>query len=411
MATQKSITQFRGRVGNMVGYRVTNAAKPGTNGLRVHVDTINNPRTRAQAIQRMRIAPAVNFYRGLADVLDHSWQGVKYGARSRSFFMKVVLAKGHFNPPYVPKNTKAFIPGEFPVSIGSLPSNLVIESVQKSESGEGVNYRAHLNAQLFPHYDDTATWGEFSRAAISINPIFKDGDQITFLSVYEVSEGVFIPIVKYVVLDTTSLAVTETYMFGAGLRLQGNYIMNVKLVGRNDWVAFTSAPMVACAFIISRHPSRSSRAWLRSSSVLYCTPEFKARYMSQQAFEDAVASYMSGETVMTSDWLLNQSAGSNGAAALNPATTYEVMESEIAFGGLTKPMAQLSVDGANIKPIVYWKGSTPYYTRYYPNRLIIEADYEYQLAERPTPGTYYDFNDVKAVLPEFMFEVGSEIQA
>lgn len=404
MAIQKSVSQFRGRVGNLVGYRVTNAAKEGTNGLRVHVDTIANPRTLAQATQRMRMAPAVNFYRGLADLLDHSWQGVKYGARSRAYFMKMALTPGAYNIPYVNRNEKSFIPGEYPLASGSVP--LALGDTSFITFGEtdvpAVNFSLFNFTDVF---SVTQTFGDFSKSSLSGNSLLRDGDEITLVCVFEVQPGVYVPLHKYIVLDTTSLALTRDVFTAAGFFVSD---CNFMMIGgiRDDGYVFPliDAPIVAAGIIVSRHPSRTSNSWLRSASTLICSPEFKAKWMSDARFAEARASYQKEAAELTSDWLLNQ--GSNeGGTGLNPATTYALSQHTTSIGGLNVDMVNLSIDSATPKPILAVVGTNYYYGKFADGSMdIVNFTTAQKLTQAPQDGTYYDVADVREVMPAQTFD-------
>lgn len=85
----------------------------------------SNPMTEGQATQRMKMAGLCNFYRGLSGILDHSFEGIKYGNDSRMYFMKLGLA----NPDAVAainKNEKAFRALPLQISQGSLATALAV---------------------------------------------------------------------------------------------------------------------------------------------------------------------------------------------------------------------------------------------------------------------------------------------
>ena len=53
------------------------------------LEHIKNPRTLGQMRQRMIITTASQALHGLKDIVDHSWEGVKFGAKSTGKFMSV----------------------------------------------------------------------------------------------------------------------------------------------------------------------------------------------------------------------------------------------------------------------------------------------------------------------------------
>lgn len=72
-----------GKLGDIVLYRANGAQLS-----RVRVRSVKNPKTQAQALQRMVFATASAARTALAAIIDHSFQSVKYGQKSVQYFMK-----------------------------------------------------------------------------------------------------------------------------------------------------------------------------------------------------------------------------------------------------------------------------------------------------------------------------------
>lgn len=83
MATQTSTLTIKGKLGNVVGYK-----NRGKNIARIRVESIKNPNTTGQAIQRMITATNARAYSRLKKISDHSFEGVSYGQKSMDFFLK-----------------------------------------------------------------------------------------------------------------------------------------------------------------------------------------------------------------------------------------------------------------------------------------------------------------------------------
>jgi hypothetical protein len=83
MATQTSTLTIKGKLGNVVGYK-----NRGKNIARIRVESIKNPNTTGQAIQRMITATNARAYSRLKKICDHSFEGVSYGQKSMDFFLK-----------------------------------------------------------------------------------------------------------------------------------------------------------------------------------------------------------------------------------------------------------------------------------------------------------------------------------
>lgn len=72
-----------GKLGDIVLYRANGAQLS-----RVRVRSVKNPKTQAQALQRMVFATASAARTALGSIIDHSFQSVKYGQKSVQYFMK-----------------------------------------------------------------------------------------------------------------------------------------------------------------------------------------------------------------------------------------------------------------------------------------------------------------------------------
>lgn len=119
--------QLRGKRGGVVYYRAN-----GQQISRSRNFNPNNPQTMAQMLQRLALANASKASKGLKEIIDHSFEGVRYGADSvRHFESKAQLAlkaaftggsAGNRYCAYVPMDALGFPVAEFLISSGSLPS-------------------------------------------------------------------------------------------------------------------------------------------------------------------------------------------------------------------------------------------------------------------------------------------------
>jgi hypothetical protein len=127
----------RGKLGDIVLYR-----QNGQQMSRPRTRVVKNPRTSGQQIQRMIQATIAYGYAGLKTIVDHSFEGVQYGQRSMSYFMKrnmdalraQVIAGSNgasINARFAVPNVRVLYPNEYIVSNGSLPpftSNVVFHT-------------------------------------------------------------------------------------------------------------------------------------------------------------------------------------------------------------------------------------------------------------------------------------------
>jgi len=278
------------KIGNMVVYKNPNSNNADTTIAREYVAEVKNPRTEAQATQRMRLAPAQAFYRAFRSILNHSWQGVKYGGRSYAHFMRVALADKNLKIPYQVKGDTAFVPGAFPVSQGSLPS-VVIDSTGFLT---GV-LQTRLNV-LRTAAADTATLGALSSSLLSLNPSLQLGDILTFMWV-EYINGLYEPRYFRLRLDPTSTMTLEQAGISFTLATDDNtsFLCLEAITGS----------IVAGAVIVSREPATASDNWLRSNaSMVLSTDQFIA-YFTEEAKAAAITSYRSNASSVNAYWYLN----------------------------------------------------------------------------------------------------------
>lgn len=343
MAKGSIISLMKGKLGQMVLYKVTNSNNKQTQGAREYVAEVANPQTAAQNAQRMKLAPAANFYRGLAVILDHSWQGVKYGNDSRQYFMKMALSNANGSVfPFVLKGEKRFIPGEYPIARGSLAPVFV----------NNINANQQILSSLADNGDLDVT-GPFASVVASLlqsNPTLAAQDQVTVVATYE-HDGSYYPLYRRILLNVNDLGDNEAQSFQTICHKNGMEITGVNgqlafrlgsLVGEGDDAEFQpiSDVCVGAAIIISRRSGDGNQTgnWLRSAADLFVTDEFLAKWMSADQYTAAIASYSKSTTATTSDYYLNQSGAENEGA---PAYENVTVASNVLFPQLTGTPFQL----------------------------------------------------------------------
>ena len=176
MATLNGVIQYSGKLGQTVGMKGQN----GKNYVRVRRDTIKNPRSAGQAIQRM-IASTVAVSMGyLTEILNNSVESKSNGAATlnylRSLWMNMLRTADAASAPsthnYLPKGQKLFIPNRYQLSQG----RLVAPAVTLDE-----------NVITFDK-----TLSDFALATATASVAFPDvrvGDQITVIAISESDGG------------------------------------------------------------------------------------------------------------------------------------------------------------------------------------------------------------------------------
>lgn len=343
MAKGSIISLMKGKLGQMVLYKVTNSNNKQTQGAREYVAEVANPQTAAQNAQRMKLAPAANFYRGLAVILDHSWQGVKYGNDSRQYFMKMALSNANGSVfPFVLKGEKRFIPGEYPIARGSLAPVFVNDI----NSAQAIISSLADNGDL----DVTGPFADVVASLLQTNHTLAAQDQLTVVATYE-HDGSYYPLYRRILLNVNDLGDTAAQSFQTICHKNGVEITGVdghlafrlgSLVGEGDDAEFqpVSDVCVGAAIIISRHSGDGNQPgnWLRSAADLFVTDEYLAKWMSADQYAAAIASYSKSTSSTSSDKYLNQSGGENEGA---PAYENVTVASNVIFPQLTGTPFQL----------------------------------------------------------------------
>lgn len=154
----------RGKLGDIVLSRAY-----GQQISRARAKVVKNPRTKGQQVQRIILATVTKAYSQMKSIINHSWQGVSYGAASMNKFNQLnmdflrnqLAANGLYNDSEDPKEWAWFIcpenqlavPNRWAISRGTLPSlnvryagndpetvqSFVIES-QGFGEGEAITY-------------------------------------------------------------------------------------------------------------------------------------------------------------------------------------------------------------------------------------------------------------------------------
>lgn len=170
MAKGSAMGLWRGKKGSTVFYKLTNSNNAQKQGIRERVYEVANPQSNGQATQRMKLLPAQRVAGVIREIVERGWQGIDYGSKSRSQFLKRALSmtSGY---PFVMKDDDRVIPGKYQISKGSI--NKV------SLTPENGNFLS----DLFSVDGDPAsmTAGQIFQSLIDLNANINEGDQVTFV--------------------------------------------------------------------------------------------------------------------------------------------------------------------------------------------------------------------------------------
>lgn len=270
-----------GSIGDVVSYR-----REGTQVSRMRVREIKNPRTYSQAEQRNFLAPVSKFYAPLAGALEQSFEG-KSTAKSYAAFSSEAVKKARLNGWYLPKGT-GFFPLPYKLSHGT-----IAPLPQAWQSGSEENSVDISIPIVGTQGDPIITIGNLVPSFVAAG--YKEGDQITVITVKRSADGSYVPSFTRFFLDSQStVAIVDA--FGG--------VSGTVVVGDPSFAVSYSTDTVAAAIIVSRYENEK---WRRSTQALMVDADTLALVTGETAKENAIASYMNGEYVPVSEIYLNGS--------------------------------------------------------------------------------------------------------
>ena len=191
------IGNFKGKVGNMVGYQIPDSNTGNTQGIRIYQPVVKNPKTSAQAEQRAKLAPINATYRALKSIIDRGNEGLPYGNKSRLAWLKQAFHAE--NMPWIEKGKPVAYPVGCQLTKGSLASLTYSVGTDVIEiSATGVTTGTTVN-----------TIGGLSNALKAAYPFLKDGDQITIVQGGAQQGSLGFDVFSFVIDTTSAVAVTN----------------------------------------------------------------------------------------------------------------------------------------------------------------------------------------------------------
>lgn len=264
------IGNFKGKVGNTVGYKLSASNNGQTQGIRVYQPIVKNPKTAAQAEQRAKLSPINATYRALKMVIDRGNEGLPYGNKSRLAWLKSAFKAESM--PWFEKGAAVTMPVLCQLTKGSLASIADVDSgdsnIQLSVPGAG---------------SSTATVGALSTLILLEYSTLKNGDQLTFIEIVGVGDTMNARVAS-LVIDTTS-----TEAVPAPFTCNEDYL--------HAWA--DNGTGIAGAVIVSRQGDNGEH--LRSTDFLNKLSGYDDTVLATAAKTAAIASYQSSAAT-NSDW-------------------------------------------------------------------------------------------------------------
>ena len=296
MAVSKTGGAF-GYLHNSLGGLVYSAPKLGiaqekTQVVRTKADTVSNPNTVAQIMQRMKLGAATRFYNAYENfvnkgLMSHSFESVKYGNPSRLYFMQQALKEEA--AVYIPKGIDFFVPGEYLVSEGTIQSLPWRTELTTAPAADTLIFKVGTtltaaNVTALANYNVVA------------------GDQVTVMgAVYR--NGRYFPCAARVVVG-----VGNEWNYSAAEWTNVIDQVEVYQTGIIAGATLGQLTLAGVAVIISRGMNENTDA--RSTEKFLLVNGYKS-LKSPDALQMAIYSYEQNVTFnsLNSDWYLNQGTG------------------------------------------------------------------------------------------------------
>lgn len=278
------IALTKGKIGNVVYYKIKNSADGEKQGSREYVAAPTNPQSDAQIDQRIKMTTVTNCYRAFKDVIRRAFEGVEYGQPSYYYWSRLALGR-NFAGPYLSKGVRMPVPVlGVPMSVGSLPQVTVSRVADSTQT---------LRTSLAAASGQYGTIGELSDLLLNGNPWLKVGDQLTacVVAVENIQSSVYM---------------SESYSFylnpddSTPVPSVAGVVFNIA----NSYLCFDedfTTPLAACV-IVSREGSH-----LRSTSYWGTNATFDQLFITDPALAD-IASYRAAAKKFASDWPVNPDA-------------------------------------------------------------------------------------------------------
>lgn len=197
------IGNFKGKVGNMVGYQIPDSNTGNTQGIRIYQPVVKNPKTSAQAEQRAKLAPINATYRALKSIIDRGNEGLPYGNKSRLAWLKQAFHAESM--PWIEKGQVVGAVVGCQLSKGSLPN----VSFTVGEDTFDIECASMTSATSI------ATVGALSTALKTDYPFLKDGDQVTIVMGITMGSTFGAKVVS-ILIDTTSAEAISGFIAATG---------------------------------------------------------------------------------------------------------------------------------------------------------------------------------------------------
>lgn len=275
----------RGKVGSLVFAR-----RDGQQITRAYNANPANPRSTAQQGQRVLMATAIQVYRSMSNIVDHSFENAVGKAGNMRAFMSAALRDMKANDSqfsFLRWKERQFVPGPFQVSDGSL------QAIPAPELSSTLD---HVTIKFANITGESVSVASIANAM----GLYKVGDMSTFLLCYPMATGGYgFTFVRFSLVGEptgtiapgaavpASVIKTETpngTIARSEVNLSSTGDVYQQISAAPAWLLSPGDAYLHCALIRSRFEDGK---WLRSPATM----KMGAGYVAAPTFEQALATY------------------------------------------------------------------------------------------------------------------------
>lgn len=270
MAKGAFLAVKRGKLGDSVGYNVTNSNNKDKQGWRIYQPVVRNPQTDGQMVQRIKLTAVNNLYRSLKEVIKRGFEGKAYGDPSRRAWLKMALGQSFDAGPWLPKSSQVPAPiMQVPLTVGSLrPVTVTWDQVD-----------SYMATNITVPSDAPSTMSDLS--LLFIDAGYQAGDQVTVIVGWIPADGAFTWAYRSFYLDVQDTRTLASVGLYADVDNSSPHHLHLSL---------TERPFpLACAIAVSRD---GDGVYLRSTSYLAVADAIQALYYGPAMYIAAKVSYM-----------------------------------------------------------------------------------------------------------------------
>lgn len=251
-------------------------------------------------------------------MLDHSFQGVQYGEKSRQRFMSLAMKQN--GGPYVVKDYKQLVPGSYTVSTGNLAPVLL------SKYTDNDSVKTSLQTNFNDATYDAASRAVFVQDIIQNNLGFVLSDKISFLFIiHNSTTDTYSPYKLQIILEPTLTNASDDFDVIKNLCYVTNGdggLLHISLDDPDSMNLPRNSYPVALAVIHSRGTKSDS---LRSNAAMAIGNHVKDRFYSDAAFRVALQSYATeGGVPVGDEWYLNNIAAGIVGRVVQKIVTFKL---------------------------------------------------------------------------------------